>query len=566
MTGMQLVEGFAVLFAGGLALFLYGLRIMSGGLKKASGERVRSLVSRVTANRLYGLFSGAFASMTVQSSSTVMAILVGLVESRLMQGSQALAVILGAEIGTTAMAQLVSFRLHDYALLFFSGGFVLSSLGRKEPVKMAGEVLTGFGLLFFGLKLMSASTVALDRYAPLSDFLVYLDNPWLAVVSGIFVTALIHSSAAFIGIAITLAMQGSITLETGIALLLGANVGTCITAVFASSCMMRPAKRVALAQVLFNAAGVLLIFPFIGYFADLVRWFSCPGNVSTQPDSAQGIPRQIANAHSIFNVVMALIFLPILPQIDRLVQRLLPDDPKETGKIPAARFLDEMALKTPGIAIGCARAELSRMTHIAARIVRASLHPFFTPEQGRDVVYADLSVLEGMAMREEKLDYLESRISDYLIRISRSELNEKETTEVFALMHIVKEIESLGDVIETLTLKGEGRKWIPNADLTPDGRHELEELYRFVSAELEKLAGAVVSMDREPAESVLNGDEHFSRLSREAEISHLKRVCLMPEAESTHDLHMELINACMQVHHYCKSIARNIAGSTRNQK
>ncbi|NTU98097.1 MAG: Na/Pi cotransporter family protein [Chlorobiaceae bacterium] len=565
MNGFLASQGMIVLFIGGLSLFLYGIRIMSGGLKKVSGDRVRLLVSKVTGNRLYGLFSGAFASMTVQSSSTVMAILVGLVHSRMMQGSQAFAVILGAEIGTTAMAQLVAFRLHDYALLFFSAGFVLSTYGKKEATKMIGEVLAGFGLLFFGLKLMSTATVSLDSYEPLIAFLRYLGNPLLAFASGMLVTAFIHSSAAFIGIAITLAMQGSITLETGIAMLFGANIGTCVTAVFASSGMMRAARRVALAQVLFNVTGVLLFFPFLAAFADLVRWLTLAEGAASPGGFLSDIPRQIANAHTLFNVAMALIFLPLLPRFDRLVQRILPDDPRETGKIPASWFLKDAALSSPEIALRCARAELSRMGHIAAKIVKVSLYPFIHGDPGMDAVYRDLSVLEGMSMREEKLDYLDSRISDYLIRISRSELNEKETAETFALMNIVKEIESVGDVIESLTTKAAWKKWIPRSELSSDGRNELTELNLVVSRELEKLAGAISSMDTNAAKEVLDGDQRFGQLSREAEIAHLKRVCLLPEAESTHDLHMELINAYKQVHHYSKSIARNISGSSRNQ-
>ena len=255
--------GIAILFAGGLALFLYGIRLMSSGLKKASGARMRRLISKVTGNSLYGMLAGAFATMVVQSSSTIIATLVGLVQSRLMTSTQSLAVILGAEIGTTAMAQLVAFRLQDYALIIFAVGFALNSFGKSEPLRFTGEAFSGFGLLFFGLKVMSEAVAPLESYAPFLSLLRYLDNPFLGVAAGMALTALMHSSAAFIGIIITLALQGALTLEAGIALLLGANIGTCITGVLASAGMQRAAKRVALAQVLFNVTGVLIFFPFI---------------------------------------------------------------------------------------------------------------------------------------------------------------------------------------------------------------------------------------------------------------------------------------------------------------
>ncbi len=309
----------AVLFAGGLALFLYGIRMMSSGLKKASGERMRRMISKVTGNRFYGLLAGAFATMVVQSSSTIIATLVGLVQSRLMTYSQALAVILGAEIGTTAMAQLVAFNLHDYALIIFAAGFALNALGKSESLRFTGEALSGFGLLFFGLKVMSEAVAPLESYTPFLSLLRYLDNPFLGVVAGMLLTALMHSSAAFIGILITLALQGALSLEAGIALLYGANIGTCITAVLASAGMQRAAKRVALAQVLFNVAGVLLFFPFISQFAELIRMLSPSAEGLGTGKLALEVPRQIANAHSMLNIFMALFFLPFLSLFDRVV-------------------------------------------------------------------------------------------------------------------------------------------------------------------------------------------------------------------------------------------------------
>jgi phosphate:Na+ symporter len=298
MGGSLSIGEIAILFAGGLALFLYGIRMMSSGLKKASGERVRGLISKLTGNSFYGMLAGAFASMVVQSSSTIIATLVGLVQSRLMTSTQSLAVILGAEIGTTAMAQLVAFRLQDYALIIFAAGFVFSTLGKSESLRFTGEALSGFGLLFFGLKLMSEAVAPLENYAPFLSLLRYLDNPLLGVIAGMLLTALMHSSAAFIGILITLSLQGALSLEAGIALLLGANIGTCITAVLASAGMQRAAKRVALAQVLFNVVGVLMFFPFITQFAELIRILSPSAEGIGAGRLALEVPRQIANAHS----------------------------------------------------------------------------------------------------------------------------------------------------------------------------------------------------------------------------------------------------------------------------
>jgi phosphate:Na+ symporter len=564
MDGPFSPVGIAVLFTGGLALFLYGIRMMSSGLKKASGTRVRQLISKVTGNSFYGMLAGAFASMVVQSSSTIIALLVGLVQSRLMTSTQSLAVILGAEIGTTAMAQLVAFRLHDYALIIFAAGFALSALGKSEPLRFTGEALSGFGLLFFGLKLMSDAVVPLENHAPFLSLLRYLDNPLLGVVAGMALTALMHSSAAFIGILITLALQGSLSLEAGIALLLGANIGTCITAVLASAGMLRAAKRVALAQVLFNVAGVLIFFHFIPQFADLIRTLSPSAEGLRSGRLALEVPRQIANAHSLLNIFMAFFFLPFLSPFDRLLYRLLPDDQEETRLIPAVWYLKESALSTPLLALSYVKAEVARMGTIAAKMVHASLYPFINGGPGQDVVFPGLSVIKGMDMREEKLNFLETRISDYLIKISRSALNERESREVFALMNIVKGLESIGDIIESIEGKLLEKKRGVGRDLSQEGKDELMEIHVLACMEIEQLADALKEMDVRKAGVLLQGDERFKRLVKHAETAHLKRVFLLAEAEVTHDIHMELINLLEQVHHYCKGIAGSIVSAVES--
>jgi phosphate:Na+ symporter len=561
MDGTFSSIGITVLFTGGLALFLYGIRLMSSGLKKASGERVRVLISKVTGNRIYGVLAGAFASLVVQSSSTIVATLVGLVHSGLMSSTQALAVILGAEIGTTAMAQLVAFRLYDYALMIFAAGFVLTVFGKKESLRFSGEAISGFGLLFFGLKLMSEAVAPLERYGPFLSLLHDLDNPLFGVLAGMAITALMHSSGAFIGIVITLAQQGSVSLDAGILLLLGANIGTCITAVMASAGMMRAARRVALAQVLFNVAGVLLFLPFTHYFAEFIRAVSPSAAGYGVSRLALEVPRQIANAHSLLNLFMALVILPFLSLFDRLLNRLLPDDPEETRLLPAVWYLKESALSTPLLALSYAKAEVSRMGTIAGKMVHALLYPFINSDPGIDAVFPKLSIISGMTMREEKLDFLEARVTEYLIKISRNGLNERESRELFALMNIVRDLESIGDVIETLAVKLVNKKRSLKSDLSEEGKRELKELHNLVCSEIEQIADALREMDAVKAGMLLRGDERFQQLAAQAEIAHLKRVALVPESELTHDIHMELVNVLKQIHHYCKSISGTLFAS-----
>ncbi|KAA6232414.1 Na/Pi cotransporter family protein [Chlorobium phaeovibrioides] len=553
------LSAIALLFAGGLALFLYGMRLMASGMKKASGDRVRRLISAVTANRLSGLFAGAFATMVVQSSSTIIATLVGLVQSRLMLFSQSLAVILGAEIGTTAMAQLIAFRLHDFALVIFTIGFVIHASAKNETIRFTGEALSGFGLLFFGLKLMSEAVAPLEEYQPFLALLRVLDNPVIGVLTGTLLTGLIQSSGAFIAIVMTLGGEGSLSLEAAIPLLLGANIGTCITGILAGSGMGRPARRVAYAQVAFNLAGVVLFIWFIPSFADAIRVFSLSSVEGASLNSGSVVPRQIANAHSIYNVFMAFFLLPFLPLMERLLYRIYPDDPEETRQIPAVWYLQESALDSPALALGYARAEISRTAKIASRMVCAALHPFIANEPGRDRVYKSLTVVGGMAMREEKLDFLEKQLSDYLIKISRSELNEEQSKEVFALMDAIKSLESMGDVIDVLRGRLVRVKESLKAELSEEGKRELLSLHSLVCGEVEKLPVLLEEMDGDKAAAMLLDDRLFCELVQTVQSAHFKRVQLHPEAELTHDLHMELINVLQQVHHYTKGICRTIA-------
>ncbi|MEI7934900.1 MAG: Na/Pi cotransporter family protein [Chlorobiaceae bacterium] len=566
MEGTLSLSGIAVLFGGGLSLFLFGIRMMSSGLKKASGSQVRKWISKISANRFYAVLAGAFATVIVQSSSTIIAILVGLVQSRLMTSSQALAVMLGAEIGTTTMAQLVAFRLHDYALVFFAAGFLLTALAKSESLRFTGEAVSGFGLLFFGLKLMSGALIPLESYSPFLSLLRYLDNPLFGVLAGMFLTALMHSSGAFVGILVTLSLQGALRLEAGIALMLGANIGTCITGVLASAGMQRSAKRVALAQVLFNVAGVLFFLPIIPGFADLIRLLSPSASGSGIVKLSNDVPRQIANAHLLINLFMALCFFPFLSFFDRLLYWLFPDDPEETRLIPAVWYLNESALSTPVLALQYAKAEVARMGSIAGKMVRASLYPLESNVPGHDLVFPKLSVISGMSMREEKLDFLESAISDYLIKIRRSELNERDSKEVFVLMNIVNILESIGDMVESFASKLVEKRRVLKSDLSEKGKFELVEIHKVVCQEMDELAEALKDMDANRAVKLLDGDVRFKQLVAQAETAHLKRVFVMPEAEVTHDVHTELLDLLEQVHHYCKMIAGSMLVSGKSEQ
>ena len=432
---------------GGLALFLYGMEQMSDGLKKTAGDRVRSILSALTDNRLMGLTVGAFVTMMIQSSSATTVMLVSFVQAQLMTFVQSLGVILGADIGTTVTAQLIAFNLTDYALLMIAIGFGIRMFSKKETGKHIGEVIMGFGILFFGMKLMSDAMKPLRTYAPFIELLKGLENPLYGLLVGAIFTALIQSSSAFTGLIIVLAQQGLLTLDAGIPLIFGANLGTCVTAGLASIGASREAKRVALAHTMFKIGGILLFVLWIPTFAEIIRNISPTSSAIGLDKLASETPRQIANAHTLFNVSLAFIFLQFTMIFSKLILFILPRRKVEVGVVPITWHLDDTAISTPALAISLAQSEISRMAKISKRMLNAIIIPFVSKEDKRDEIYPQFTLREGIDMREEKLDFLEEKVTEYLFRITREELSKNQASEVYAMMAIVKDMENIGDVV-----------------------------------------------------------------------------------------------------------------------
>jgi len=407
----------------------------------------------------------------------------------------------------------------------------------------------GLGLLFFGLKLMGVAVEPLQSSEEFLSILTTLENPLLCVLAGTIMTALIQSSGAFIAILITMAQQGVLTLEVAVPLMFGANIGTCITAAIGSAGSVRPARRVFLAQLFFNLAYAILFLVFLTPYLDLVRAIS--------PTASEGgLARQIANAHTFSNLFMALLFLPFLPQFGRLLVRILPDDPEELGRIPSVWHLRDSALATPEAAVGLARMETARMNKILGRMASALPMPFIGGGNGHDPVYKRLEVSEGLMMREEKLDFLEKKVTAYLIRIMQEAVSEPLIRESAALMALVKDIESAGDVVETLLADFPAGGF--DGGLTREGRAEIERLHEQVCCEIAAMSLAIEEMSPRRAAAVLEEGKAFDRIFLELGFSHMRRIKIRSESERTHDLHMELLRALDVLHHQAMSMAGTI--------
>ena len=544
---------------GGLALFLFGMEQMSEGMKKTAGDKMRSILSALTNNRLIGMTVGAFVTMVIQSSSATTVMLVSFVQAQLMTFVQSLGVILGADIGTTITAQLIAFKLTDYALLMIAVGFAIRMFSRKENSKHIGEVILGFGILFFGMKLMSDAMKPLRTYQPFIDMLRGLENPFLGLLVGAVFTALIQSSSAFTGIVIVLAQQGLLTLDAGIPLIFGANIGTCITAGLASIGTSREARRVAIAHVMFKIAGVLLFIFWIPTFAEIIRSISPTSSSVGMDKLASETPRQIANAHTIFNVSLAFIFLPFTTFFANIIMKIYPEKKEDKGVQPIIWHLDDDVISIPALAIDLARSEILRMAKIIGRMLEAVIEPFTTNEPLQDKIYPQLSLVEGIEMREEKLDYLDERIVKYLRKIGQHELSDHQIQDVYAMMSIVNYIENIGDTIDKNMIPLIAKKSGLHLDFSSEGKEELIIYHAKICKQVNRLKKAFSNMDKEKAEKIIKKEGKYSALETKYRINHLERLHQeQEESIETHDVYMELIDLLKQINVYAGEIAKTI--------
>ena len=387
---------------GGLALFLYGMDQMSQSLEEVAGDRMKAILSRLTSNRLMGALTGAFVTAVIQSSSVTTVLVVGFITAGLMSLSQSIGIILGANIGTTITAQIIAFKVTKFALLMVAVGFGMLFFGRRERLRQYGTGLMGLGLVFFGMGVMGDAMSPLRTYEPFLAWMARLETPAIGIVAGALFTALVQSSSATAGIVIVLASQGLISLAAGIAVIFGANIGTCITALLASIGKPREAVRASVVHVLFNVIGVLIWLPFIDQLAALVTQVSpVAQDLTGTAKLAAETPRQIANSHTVFNVANTLIFLPFTGLLAGLVERLVPDRPEKEGFRVRAKYLDEELLSTPSLALDRARLEILHLGDYVMEMMRRILPAMLIGERAE---------LEEIAEMDDRVDRLHGQI------------------------------------------------------------------------------------------------------------------------------------------------------------
>ncbi len=527
---------------GGLGIFLFGMEQMSESMRVVAGDRMRSILARLSNTRIMGLLTGAIVTMVIQSSSVTTVMLVGFVSAGLMSFSQSIAVILGADIGTTITAQIVAFKVTKYALALIAMGVGMQFFSKNDRVIQYGLMVMGLGMVFYGMGVMSAGMKPLRSYQPFLDLMASMDNPVLGILVSAAFTGLVQSSSATTGVVIVLGMEGVINLEAGISLILGANIGTCVTAGLASIGKPREAVRVALAHISFKILGVLLILPFIPLLTKLAI------RISPEND----LPRQIANSHTLFNVGLAMVFLPFTTQFARVINWMAPDRQirEEEKTLLEIRYMDPVLLDTPALALEAARHEMHRIGNRLQKMLQGIVPGIY------EGTSEDLDAIEKL---DDEVDTIHKHILNYLSGLNERWMASEETLTMIHLMSTVNDLEHIGDVVET-DLIPLGRKRLEHGLEIPEAIFDnLSSLGTVVADALQLTLEALEELDGQKAREAAELKQKINQAVAVAES--MQAVLLAGEEKNVeaYAMQMDVIDKLKRVYYHTKRMAKTVA-------
>lgn len=542
---------------GGLAIFLFGMDQMTGALKAVMGEGMSKLLAGLTKNRFMATITGAITTAVIQSSSVTTVIVIGFISVGLMTLQQVIGVILGANIGSTVTAQIIAFNVTQYALLPVAAGFAMLFVSKNEKVRLYGGIIMGLGLVFFGMGIMSDATSPLRSYEPFIEIMQEMSNPILGISAGLLFTGLVQSSAATIGIVIVLASQGAITLEAGIAIVLGANIGTCVTALLAAIGKATPAKQAAAAHILFNVIGVLIWLPLIGQLASMAEAVSpVSANLSGTAQMAADTPRQIANAHTLFNVANTIIFIGIIGPFARLIAWLIPEKPEPLPEYAQPVYLDDSLLQTPALAIERIRLEAVRLGGYVDQLI----------EMARPVVLGGGSYdLDRVVSRGRELRRLHDAITDYARRLLSSEITSDETRRLEALMIVIVNLDHIAETI-SVNMVSIGKERLERRFTL--SRETIARFQPYASKVREAYLMAIKALDEKDAEAaaaVTGMKAEIDRISHEM-VEHLSLRLLSddPDRAVLYRVESHLVELIQRIYYFSRMIAGEIVKASQS--
>lgn len=523
---------------GGLGLFIYGMKLMGDGLENAAGEGLKKILEKVTSNRVMAVLIGASITAVIQSSSATTVMVVGFVNAGLMTLAQSAGVIMGANIGTTITAQLVAFKLDSVAPIFVFLGTILVMFSKAKQRKEIGNIILGFGILFTGMGFMSSSMAPLASSPTFSSVLIAVGDNWLiGILSGLTITAILQSSSATTGILIALASTGTITIDIALPIVFGCNIGTCITAILASIGTNRTAHKAALIHLIFNIVGTIIFIPFMGLLAQFVQ--------NTSPSD---VSRQIANAHTVFNIVNTSLLLPFSNYIIKFINKIVPDDPEI--EIMGPKFIDDRVLETPVIAVGQVFKETIRMANKAKLNVELATNAFIND---------DKELIDKVYENEKIIDSLEECITNYLVKLSKCELSDKEREIVSSAFHVVIDIERIGDHAENI-VELTSEKINKKLYYSTDAMNEIKEIYNLTMNGLTTAIDCYISKDLAKIPEVLALEDKVDAFQRSYREKHIERLSLGQCNAFSGAIFLDLVNAYERISDHAINITENITG------
>lgn len=492
---------------GGLGLFLYGMNLMGESLEKVAGSKMKKIIELLTKNIFMGVILGAAVTAVIQSSSATTVMVVGFVNAGLMGLPQAVGVIMGANIGTTVTAQIVSFNLNGLAPLALGIGILLYLFGTSEKYKQVGEVFIGFGLLFTGMESMKVAVNPLSEYKGFTDLLSTFGRyPILGLLLGFGITAIIQSSSAAMGMLVVLASQGLVPLASALPILYGQNIGTCVTSLISSIGANKNAKRAAMIHLIFNILGTII---FLLLLNSLVVKFVValdPGNVA----------RQIANVHTIFNIVSTIILLPCNKFIVKLAMKIVPDSAEdiEEDESRVIRYIDDRMIQTPPIALASTIKEIARMGEKARDSVDYAME---------GLLEKSVEGIEKSLKQEKIINQLQKTILNYLLKLSKAPLSDEDRETVDTLFSTVNDIERIGDHAENLAeiaqtaIEGQ-------VVFSEQGQNEINDMYNKVVSACSYALEAMVTSDVNLACKVIKMEEQVDIMEESCRVNHMRRL------------------------------------------
>ena len=530
--------------AGGLGLFLFGMKLMGDGLEMAAGSKLRGMIERLTKNKYMGALVGLVVTAVIQSSSATTVMVVGFVNAGLMNLAQAVGVIMGANIGTTVTGVMIAINLTAIAPLAVLIGVVMISFIKRNSVKHIGQIIAGFGILFMGMKMMSTAMEPLSESEVFTSLMTSFSNPLLGVLVGLVFTAIIQSSSASVGVLQALGAAGAITLPSAIYVIYGQNIGTCVTALISSVGTSKTARRTAVVHLMFNVFGAILfiVISMLFPFAELVQRIA-PGNVMAQ----------ISIVHVIFNIVCTAIMLPLSSLLVKVACKVIPgSDPVKSSNSLA--YLDARILSTPPVAVAQLFKEVDRMGQLAKETLGMAMDALITQDNTKvDQIYEN----------ENTINFLNRGIAEYLVKINGLDLEDYDRQALGSMYHVISDMERIGDHSENLcelaqTLKKSKQKFSPWAV------EQATEMRNRVEAMLEEALQMFASRETQPqmAADINRREEIIDDATQELKDLHIERLNQGKCSVVAGTVFMDMLTNLERIADHCT----NIAYSMTNQK